>query len=237
MKYYSQASLKQYRKDVKSVQDPDLKKYLEVAIDIAKKYPRTESRIGVNTLMDIIGFANIGVVEAYNKIDPTKSEGERINYVKSYIESRMKRYIFKTMSDVKVSEYAIQKSKQEEIADMLLGNFMYSNKMFNWKLRIKFDDFAPNTNLRYSTIIKQEYTNNKYVSQECKNAIDDIMSVLSKREKDVLTLNFGIDIDKQSMKQIAKTMGISEIGVKKAKARALKKLNTEQNREFLKDFL
>ena len=240
MKHYNTSNYNRYLKDLKMVSDPQLQYFLRIAADMARSYPREEARAGVNTLMDIVQNANVGLSEALNNLNEDKSEGEKVSYIKQWIDTRIKRYVFSTMSDVKISEYAIQKSKAEKLADLFVQNFVYSNKMFNWKLRIKFDDFYPGTNLRYSDIVEDRGSSRWHETVLLGETLKDAMvnSGLTEKQIDILGWSYGLDeYDKLSIKEIAKTLRMSEIGIKVSKRKALEALDTEENRELLKNFL
>ena len=238
MKHYDRRLYNIYLKDLREMKDQQLQYFLRIAFDMAVSYPREEARTGVNSLLDIVQNANIGLTEALNNMDHSKSEGEKVNYIKQWIDVRIKRHVFATMSEVRVSEYAIAKSKQEQIADMLMKNFYYSNKMFNWKLRIKFDDFAPGTNLRYSEIIDCDPPRWHETVMLGNKLMDVMTNDLSDTQIDVIGWVYGIDTyDKLSEIEIAKAINRDVRTVRRIKKKSLELLNTEENRELLKDFL
>ena len=239
MKHYDKRLYNLYLKDLRGMKDTQLQYFLRIAFDMAVSYPREEARAGVNSLLDIVQNANVGLSEALIRLDKSKSEGEMVNYIKQWVDTRIKRYVFQTMSDMAISEYAIHKSKQERVADLLMKNFYYSNKMFNWKLRIKFDDYYPGTNLRYSDIAYSEPERYHETIMLGKRLIEVMEhSGLTDRDIDVMCWAYGIsDYEKMSEINIAKAIGRDVRTVRRIRSRSLQVLNTEENRLILKDYM
>lgn len=70
-----------------------------------------------------------------------------------------------------------------------------------------------------------------------KEDIDRTLSILSDKQKETITLHFGIGCDPKTVDEIAKILGIKSNAVRKAKERAIHKLQRLSTLEHLKQYL
>lgn len=62
--------------------------------------------------------------------------------------------------------------------------------------------------------------------------------ILSERERDVITMRFGIgDIEPMTLKQIAEIQGVTRERIRQIEAKALKKLRASPRVRHLRDYL
>ena len=241
MKWYSKQTFTKFMKEVKNSPritfDDDMLNYVPLVLKISNKIDNSEGRVGVYSRNDLVQSGNVGLSEAWKKVDwdmigdAEEPDKKLANYLSARIDGTIKRDLNKSAIGVAIPEYQIQKLKAEEIVDKLFGNWMYS---------FRVDDYAPGTTLKFIDVIEYDPGDlaSHYNNVVLNDHLADVMLELRNKERDILKMSFGVDFDhKMTAKEIADHLGMSERGVKKAKAAAIKKLKTEANENYLKDFL
>ena len=241
MKWYSKKNWNLFMEDVKNAPritfDDDMLNYIPLVIKITNKIDKSEGRIGVFSKLDLVQSGNVGLVEAWRKVDwdvigeAEEPEKKLANYLSARIDGNIKRDLNKGAIGVAIPESLIRKLKAEQIADKLFGNWMYS---------FRIDDYAPGTTLRMADVVEYdpEDLTSHYNNVLLNEHLSDVMLNLRQKERDIIRMSFGIDFDRKwKVNEIAEHFNMSEIGVKKAKRIALQKLKNEENTDYFKDFL
>ncbi len=215
---------------IHSDRDKDIMKYAPLVMKVVNKYNRDESRIGVFDKHDLIQSGFVGLIEGYERI--IKSDGKlNVNYLEINIKGTIDRYLNYQSTGVAIPEYQIQKIKSELLADRIFRAWTYG---------FKLEDMNSVSKSFYTSLdqrqIEEEWDKN-WKTIELNDALTYIMLSLRPKERLILSLSYGLGMEKQSIKEMANSLGMSQIGIKKSKRRALNKLNTDGNREFFKDFL
>ena len=202
-------------------------KYAPLVMKVVNTFPREEERVGILTKHDMIQTGFVGLVEGYDAIQA--SDGKlNVKYLELRVNTSIKRAITSTSTGVHIPESAIRKTKAEEAADKLFGYWLYS-------FRIDDVDLFEKT---YSSYMQYVHRDDSYDNEELEEKLSDLMWCLSDKERHIVRYNFGIGLEeKHSMKKIAKDLIMSEIGVKRAKLRAMSKLKLYANRLNFEKFL
>lgn len=225
-----------FRWDARSARnerDVNIMKYGPLVMKIVNKYSREEKRIHIFNKHDLIQSGFVGLIEGYDRI--IKSNGKvNVNYLERNIKGTIDRYLNYQSAGVAIPEYQIQKLRAEVVADRIFGAWMYS---------FRVDDINPQTlGVKPQRFVDAFHKADRsevdsFKNEELNELLSDFMWQLTNRERDILQYSYGVNLPKQSIREIAKLMNLSEISIKKIKAKALKKLNTDKNRLFSQLFL
>ena len=226
--------------------------FMKLVLKFALPVNRGDNTVGVFDFNDILSSACLGLMEGWNKINWVQIETspepfkKTANYLSSYIDGEIKHNLRgRTLGikdedgiDVRDGRPSInsigvnipisnmKKTLKEEVEDQLFGN---------WKYLFKLDDYSPGTMLRYIDLIEDR--EEPYQNMILNDKLTDLLYRLPENERLILDYSFGLNRGKMTIKQIAFELNMSEIGVKKAKTRALNRLNTEENSKLFEDFL
>ena len=221
-----------FRWDARAARDErekNIMKYAPLVMKVVNTFKTDDNRVGVFNKHDLIQSGFEGVISGYDSI--IASEGT-LNV--AYLELRIRTYITRHLNyqatGVAIPEYQIDKLKAQVVADRIFGAWMYS---------FRLDDLNPNAiKDRFSDHLFDEWDDSSYEIEELNELLSDVLWQLSNKERTIISMNYGIGYDdKMTMKDIANYLGMSEIGVKVAKKKALTKLNTEKNALHLANFL
>lgn len=239
MKHFNGETYKRFLNDVgrhkkRNDKNPkDMLRFAKLAMKFAFEVNREEQRAGIYDFNDIYQTAMLGLAKGWSNIDwdkITKSANPDktiANYLSSYIMGEIKSNLLKNSVGVNIPRHFVRKTMKEELEDLIFGN---------WQYLFKLDDYSPGTMLKYIDLIEDR--EEPYKNVILNDKLTTLLYTLPEKERRILDWNFGINLDKKmSMKEIAKELGMSEIGVKKAKLRALNKLKTEENEKLFEDFL
>ncbi len=194
----------------------------------------------------------------------TKEEGDKlerktlINYLSSEIDGTIYRDLMNNAVGVAIPLSQIKKTKAESFVDELFGNWMYNFNLNDMATQnLDFTDMLDEYSLESNMIHRNhdDYNNdgvtfnnagmktavysymNPFEVKKLNSKINDVLYVLNDKEREVMKYSFGIDYDKSPMKDIANIMDMSVGGIEKIKRNAMQKLNSQENKEYLKDFL
>ena len=236
MKWYNHRLHKQHIEDLKYFKlDDKRKEYcFKFVAHVANSFPREYPRIGILNLSDLIQYGYLGLIESWEKLDWNRvlkvPENERQAMVWRFIKNGIKYRILHGISadreTVRIPQAYYIKWHDE--------NSKYSYNM---------DIFLSQT---FSSFFNADYLDfvdegGNYTADEINDFLDKIMDEnLSYFEKNVLKAYFGIDEpfdNKKPVREIAKNSGKSEIWIKKTKGKALAKLQKDNIKEIIKNFI
>ena len=107
MKWYSHPTYIAHKKAIKNY-DKGIGRYYEWVIKIANQFNREYASIGVLDVTDLIAAGNIGLVNAWNKIDwemisnSTEPDAQLWSYIKKRIKWEIRREIDNYSTHIKV---------------------------------------------------------------------------------------------------------------------------------------
>ena len=241
MRWYNKSNFNKFMQEVKNSPrvtfGDDSLEYIPLVIKISNKINTDESRVGVFGRDDIVQSGNVGLVEAWYKVDwDVIGEAEEpmkrlANYLSARVDGAIKRSLNKNAVGVAIPESAIRRLKAEQMADKLFGNWMYS---------FRVDDYAPGTTLRFVDVVEYDPSDltSHYTNVLLNERLSDVLLDLPQRDRDVVKMLFGIDFDRRfKEEEVAKHIGKNVRTVRRTKKKVLEILNNEENRKYFEDFL
>ena len=195
MKKFNYRAFNQYRYDIDVSRD-DLTRFYPHVIMIANTFPRDSIAIGVLNIEDLIQAGNVGLVEAWNKVNWEKIDkspnpnGELWSFLKKRIKGRIRREIDKYASFI-----ARPINQQEEMRKNMNPNGVpqiFVSTFASFFDSLKFIADQPNVAL-WQTLLLEE-------------VIDDGLNkyVVEKDHRDILKHFYGIGLfEKLSTKELA----------------------------------
>lgn len=241
MKWYSHATYKSHLKQLEIFKRIDKLRapYIEWPKSIANIFERSYPRIGVLDLTDLLQEGYFSFYRAWNKLDweliNNAPEDERpgiiTNYIKLNIKNGIRRAIARDRETIRIPEsyYTMRPH-----GDAHGGKYdeSYQTDIFLTKT------FAAFFNQHYLDITEEV---NGYENELLNEHLNIVMDkYLTAIEKQILCMYFGIDqaFDKKvSVSRIAEWFGKSEIWVKKKKNDALKKMQKDEVKEIITNFI
>lgn len=209
--------------------------FLPLTLKHVNSINKEYKKVGIFSKNDLIQAGNKGLVAAWSNIDwalvmENENPDKRlVNFLSARITGAIKRELNQAAVIVAIPESYIRKTKSELAVDALFGNWLYS---------FRIDDYAPGTTLRYVDILDDRSEEEWIDIYELNDKLTDIMLPLRQQERDIIRMVYGIDYQRpMSYKEISDKLNISAGNARKIKERALKKLNTEENRKLLETFL
>ena len=224
MKRYNNRNYIAFKKDLKVLREDELKNYYEHVIQIANTFPRDSIAIGILDITDLIQAGNVGLVEAWNRVDwdlineSPNPNGQLWSFLKKRIRFAIRQEIDKHGAFIKVPERVLRDHKKN-----LTG----------------VDKILVNTFPRFfARELAVEYDPSDWNNEQLGLLLDDAIYtyIRSHDHQQILKLCFGLDTDKMAMKTIA-TKYRTTIGyIKQVRDRCIKKLANEEFKEIIENF-
>lgn len=182
---------------------------LRFVFNIAKKYTGRGISIG-----DLISEGNIGMIKAIDKFDETK--GNRfISYAIWWIRQAMLETISK-QSRIILTEDTIPFAQDEDATDQFGDDFHFEPYK---------NDKYDSTSLSYTIDC---YNKENEVDSKQKETIDELLSVLSSKEREIIESYFGINGNPSMyLFEIGKKYDLSSERVRQIKEKAIRKLRSQ----------
>jgi len=248
MKRYNVKNYIRYSKDLKSSKIDDIPwrdytrdqliiKLMPYAETIAKTFSTADQASGVMSINDIIQEANLGLVQAVDRIDwdLINEDGDIERQLKGFVKKRIKgsvrRAIDINRGDIRIPEHKINEIRKN------LGEDRKMVEMFFNSVFLSLDEKSEN-NSAFDVEDKSLTYNigimNAYLIGLMKTYLDD-------REFEVIRMSYGLDCDKMPAKKIAKILNIKGLAdfvrVSQIKREAVDKLIDNVDPNQVIDFL
>ena len=229
MKWYSHPTYKAHQENIKLFSQ-GVGRYYKGVIQVANTFNREYPSIGILDINDLISAGNIGLLEAWNKIDweeitnAPEPDAKLWKFLKIRIKGEIRREIDRHSSFINLP---INKQEQQR----KMANYNDPSKVFVSLFPNFFDTAFPD----YSEEMRP------WDQEQLGDLLDDIFTKYIKDHKhqEILKLSYGIDtIDDRSVsvKELAKRFNMSEIGIKKIRSRSIDKLNNEDVQKIIENF-
>ena len=226
MKWYNHRAHKQHSYELKVQRDTHLGSIMPHVIQIANTFCREAVAIGALNYQDLIQSGYLGLLEAWDRVDWDKinaspnPDGQLWSFLKKRIRGAIRRSIDKYGSHISTPinkmEEARSKMDFKGIDKVLVNIFP---KFFDEELPI-WDDHSSWESVQLEEIIN-----------------DELYKIERNADHRHIFLNlFGIGVEKLTAKKVAENYRMSEIGVKKIKAKILQKLNNEEFKTIIENF-
>ena len=224
MKWNNRRNSLAYKADLKVLRDDELKNYYEHVIQIANTFSRDSVAIGILDIADLIQAGNIGLIEAWAKVDWELIEsspnptGQLWSFLKKRIKFAIRREIDNCGAFIKVPRRKLEIHRKEltAIEKILVNSFP---QFFDQEL-IYYDDHS------------------SWENEQLGELLDDIIynNIHNHDHQYILKATFGIDTPDNkpiSIKNLASKFSMSEIGIKKIKQRSIEKIKENPDTEII----
>jgi len=239
MKKYNVQNYVRYKKDlIKSMpenktsyshytKDELIIKFMPLVENLARKFSTTQQASGVMSINDIIQEGNKGLILAVSKLDwEMLEESEDIEKtLKSFFSKRIKGAIRRAIDinrgDIRIPEHKLNEIRKNPKDKAMVA--MFFNSIFlSIDAQVNNDD---EENMMYQIPDKSEPYNIQLLNVYLKGLMEKF---LDNNEYEVLRLSYGLDCDKHSALEIAKSLDIkgisSYVRVSELKKQAVQKL-------------
>ena len=229
MKNFDRYTYQAHLSELPKCEDPfTVECYMRGALDIANGFNTEENAAGILDKNDMIQECYLALVEAWSRLDwdEVKAADEpqaRIwAFLKKSIKLKARERVHNTKDGIRIPH-----SKRWDITE--------TKNVDDFLTQLFPPDFFSENDERLG-LLDDEYIG-RYDIMILGEALDDVMRKhLSRNEQIVLESLFGVDRDQRSTKEVAIQLGTNENNIRKIKSRALKQLDTEEVRDYLKTF-
>jgi RNA polymerase sigma factor (sigma-70 family) len=233
MKQYNTENFGRFKEDIKG------RELYYLVEKIARKFNTSDSAIGALTLEDLIQEGLLGFVKAIDKvdmelIDKSEDPDKTLNsFLAKRIKGAIRRAININRSGIRLPEYLLNDMRNNpEGNERLLQEYFSNGSIVS--LDGQSSSQYPNEQEHEAASLASRipYEDDDFKKERLTTELLKIMdSVLTKREKKVIQLSFGIDCEKLSAKEIAIAIGLkgesSFVTVSEIKRAALLKLKND----------
>ena len=239
MKKYNVQNYIRYKEDVKASmpdeefdyielpRDKLIVKFLPLVENLARKFSTTQQASGVLSINDLLQIGAEGLTKAVDKLDWNMlGESEDIEKtLKSFFSKRikgaMRRRIDMARGDIRIPEHKLTEIRKNPKDKAMVA--MFFNSIFlSIDAQVTNDD---DENIMYQIPDKSEPYNIQLFNVYLKGLMEKF---LDNNEYEVLRLSYGLDCDKHSALEIAKSLNIngvsSYVRVSELKKQAVQKL-------------
>ena len=239
MKKYNVQNYIRYKEDVKASmpdeefdyielpRDKLIVKFLPLVENLARKFSTTQQASGVLSINDLLQIGAEGLTKAVDKLDWNMlGESEDIEKtLKSFFSKRikgaMRRRIDMARGDIRIPEHKLTEIRKNPKDKAMVA--MFFNSIFlSIDAQVTNDD---DENIMYQIPDKSEPYNIQLLNVYLKGLMEKF---LDNNEYEVLRLSYGLDCDKHSALEIAKSLNIngvsSYVRVSELKKQAVQKL-------------
>ena len=228
MKNYDLSIYRQHLGEIVKCEDPyNMECYLKGVVDIANGFNTEDKAAGVLDKNDIIQECYVALINAWNNInwDAIRASDEPQARIWAYLKKTIKLDARNSIHDKK-DGIRIPHGKRWELNE--------TKNVDDFLTQLFPTDFF-SENAEAMGLYEEQIA--RYDIEQLGIGLDNVMTkYLSQKEKLVLESYFGVDRAQLSYKNIAKKLETNEANVRKIKERALKAIDTQEVRDYLKTF-
>ena len=251
MKKYNVQNYVRYKKDLKRsmpnekdyilyTRDELIVKFMPLVENLARKFSSTQQASGVLSINDLIQDGNKGLVLAVDRLDWNMlGESEDIEKtLKSFFSKRIKGSIRRAIDinrgDIRIPEHKLNEIRKNPKDKVMVA--MFFNSIFlSIDAQVTNDD---EDNMMHQIPDKSEPYNIQLLNVYLKGLMEKF---LDNNEYEVLRLSYGLDCNKHSALEIAKSLNINGISsyvrVSELKKQAVQKLIDNVDHSQVLDYL
>jgi RNA polymerase primary sigma factor len=240
--------------EIRSLKNELVKGNLRLVITIARKYLNH----GI-PLVDLIQEGNLGLIRAIDTYD-YRMGNRFITYAVWWIRQAVLRMIDCHARTIRIPVY--MREKMNKIDKVSVRLFSEANREPTCeeiaeatetspddvkKIKQSFTDTQPfdelSDNNREVIFNSSESVNNNGVFEhvllsDLKSKIDNLLSMLTTREKEIVKLRFGVDKKRDyTLEEIGKKMGLSRERIRQILDKVLKEMNNPEDMRLLNDYI
>ena len=240
MKKYNVPNYVRYKNDVKTsianlegkmwdeyTRDEMIIKFMPLVENLARKFSTTQQASGVLSINDLLQIGNEGLIKAVDKLDWTVlNESEDLEKtLKSFFSKRIKgnirRRIDMMRGDIRIPEHKLNEIRKNPKDKVMVAMF-FNSVFLSIDAQVLNDD---DENIMHQVEDKSEPYNIGLLNVYLKGLLN---THLNEKEYEVLRLSYGLDCDKFSANEIARSIGIegssAYVRVSELKKQAVDKL-------------
>ena len=225
MKWNNRRNSLTYLADLKVSRGHELDNYYQYVVQIANTFTRDSAAIGILDSSDLIQAGNVGLIEAWEKVDwelievSPNPQGQLWSFLKKRIRFAIRREIDNNGTFIKVPRRQLEDHRKDltSIDKILVSVFP------------KFFDRG---------LIEFVWDGSSYENERLGALLDDIIynNIHSHIHQAILKESFGLDtIDGKaiSIRDLANKYNLSEIGIKKIKQRSIDKIRENPDTKII----
>ena len=225
MKWNNRRNSLAYLADLKVSRGHELDNYYQYVIQIANTFTRDSAAIGILDNSDLIQAGNIGLIEAWAKVDweliesSPNPQAQLWSFLKKRIKFAIRREIDSNGTFIKIPRRQLEGHRKDltSVDKILVSVFP------------KFFDRG---------LVEFVWDGSSYQNERLGELLDDIIynTIRSADHRIILGLCYGLDCDKMSHVDIANKFRTTISNIQNIKYRCIKKLDTEENRIIIENF-
>lgn len=211
--------------------DYNLKDFIHLPVNISRKY--AYGKLGVLDLNDIVQFGNVGLVEAWNRLDNSVLEASDspVDTIKGFLARRIFGAINRGIRRTNIASYIPEEYINKVKDDYLLYIAINGDQMVTLKVDILEKNKKKKKKISFVDI--SEVSEECIRTEELMSVLVSSMTELNELERKIVDMSYGIGYKKPyKQEHMSRRLKISTSSIKKIKKVALDKLEKELNRRL-----
>ena len=227
---------------------------LRFVVSVAKQYQGS----GLD-LSDLINEGNLGLMKAARRFDPTRGF-KFISYAVWWIRQQILQGISEqgrmvrlplnqvgVLNRISRARAQFEQENEREPSDAELAEFLdltpdkigeaVRHSSRHMSIDMPFGEDGDGTLLDVVPDESAEQADNGLQKESLKTDILHVMMVLSQREREIVTLAFGIGCQEMTLEEIGERMHLTRERVRQVKEKAIRKMGRPKTKEILRQYL
>jgi DNA-directed RNA polymerase sigma subunit (sigma70/sigma32) len=247
--------MKTYATKAQGLRERFLRGNLRLVVSIARKY----TGLGLS-LSDLIQAGNLGLMRAMERFDPAK--GYRFStYASWWIRQSISRAISAQARTVRIPEYVLEQARKVhrvrsvdhedkgikpipgEIAEKTGISVKHVKRILEATNEIVYLDspvFLEGEKITFLDFVADDRSSGAdslIAKAELKERVDEALSSLTEREKEIIRMRFGMDDDiVYTLDEVGKRLNLTRERIRQLEENAIRKIARSERREILESF-